>query len=91
MTWPFYDENVTPAESAVLQVLADNSGKVVSRATLLRLSGLQHCAPRRCDGIMTSLRRVLGDNAIVTVRGRGWMLNDEFMSQVVATLSQFAA
>ena len=30
---------------------------------------------RRCDGVVSSLRTMLRDTAIITVRSRGWMLS----------------
>jgi DNA-binding winged helix-turn-helix (wHTH) protein len=62
---------------AVLEVLADRAGTVVSRDTLRRLADLRQFSQRRCDSAIVAIRRVLGNEAVVTVRGRGWMLQSE--------------
>ena len=64
-------------EMAVLGVLARSTGRVLGRASIMRLANIDHCSSRRCDTAIVSLRRVLGANAIMTVRRRGWMLTDE--------------
>ena len=61
-------------ESAVLQALLDCRGRVVSRRELARLAGIADLNDRRCDSLLVSIRKVLGADAIHTVRGRGWML-----------------
>ena len=63
-----------PTEAAVLAVLMEANGRVVSRHELARRSGLRDASPRRCDSIVVQLRRALGDDAIRTVRRRGWAL-----------------
>lgn len=67
---------LSSTDTAVLHVLCEHAGRIVGRATINRLAGLDHCAERRCDSAIVSLRRVLGQEAIVTVRRRGWMLTD---------------
>jgi len=67
---------LSSTDTAVLHVLREHAGRIVGRATINRLAGLDHCAERRCDSAIVSLRRVLGQEAIVTVRRRGWMLTD---------------
>jgi DNA-binding response OmpR family regulator len=62
------------AEAAVLAVLTEANGRVVSRQELARRTGLRDASPRRCDSIVVQLRRSLGDDAIRTVRRRGWAL-----------------
>jgi DNA-binding winged helix-turn-helix (wHTH) protein len=64
-------------EAAVLDVLRAARGRVVSRQDLSRLAGLTGLSPRRVDAILVGVRRVLGEDAVVTVRGRGWRLADE--------------
>jgi DNA-binding winged helix-turn-helix (wHTH) protein len=60
------------AERAVLRVLVDADGKVVSRADLARRAGLETLSARRVDSVLVNIRRAIGDEHIVTVRGRGW-------------------
>ena len=61
-------------ERAVLSALAEDAGKVVSRRELARRIGVENLSERRCDSILVGVRRVLGPDAIRTVRSRGWML-----------------
>jgi DNA-binding response OmpR family regulator len=65
---------LTPREAALLQALERHHGTVVSRATLAAETGLQDLSVRRVDALVSGVRRALGDDAIVTVRGRGWRL-----------------
>ncbi len=67
---------LSPADLAVLRTLLTHSGQVLGRTTIQRFAGLDHCSARRCDSVLVSLRRVLGADAIITVRQRGWMLSD---------------
>lgn len=62
-------------DRAVLRVLVERAGKVTDRISLNKLAGLTG-TPRRCETILVTLRRVLGDDAIVTIRRRGWMLTE---------------
>lgn len=66
-----------PNERAVLDVLVSANGRVVSRERLTLRAGLQDVSVRRADSIIVELRRVLGQHAIRTVRGRGWCLNGD--------------
>jgi DNA-binding response OmpR family regulator len=68
-------DTLGPAESAELAVLREANGRVVSRLELARKAGLRDASPRRADSILVSLRRTLGDDAIRTVRSRGWALD----------------
>lgn len=63
-----------PTEHAVLEVLINHAGRVVSRQNLVRMARIGHLSARRCDTAIVSLRRMLGSTAIQTVRSRGWML-----------------
>ena len=65
---------LSKVDRAVLEVLAARRGRVVSRATIAREAGLGHLHPRRPDASIAAIRDVLGADAVVTVRGRGWML-----------------
>jgi DNA-binding response OmpR family regulator len=64
-------------EMAVLQAFLDCQGRVISRLEIARRAGLVGLNSRRCDSILVSLRRVLGPDAIRTVRSRGWMLEPD--------------
>ena len=68
---------LTAVDIAVLAVLADRAGTVVSRDTIRRLADLRQFSQRRCDSAIVAIRRALGNDAVVTVRGRGWMLQPE--------------
>ena len=78
---------MTPTDSAVLSVFVENAGCIVSQATIRRSVGLRLCTERRCDGVVSSLRRMLGDTAIITVCSRGWMLSSVAISAAEALLA----
>jgi DNA-binding response OmpR family regulator len=68
---------LTRQEVAVLGTLADAGGRVVSRTELARGAGLRHASPRRAESLLVTVRRVIGDDAVRTVRGRGWALQPQ--------------
>lgn len=67
-------------EVAMLRAFALAGGRVMGRHELQRRIGLGHRHPRRCDSLVVQLRRALGSEAIVTVRGRGWRCVAEVVS-----------
>ena len=69
--------DLRPGERAVLSALVEAGGRVVSRDYLARKAGLRDASPRRIDGILVQLRKQLGDDVLLTVRGRGWMLTQD--------------
>jgi DNA-binding response OmpR family regulator len=58
----------------VYDVLAQCSGRVLSRAELARRAGIGDLNPRRCDSLIVGIRRQVGADRVRTVRRRGWML-----------------
>lgn len=68
---------LSSTDEKVLRVLLDSTGKVVSRATLTRMAGLDSASVRRVDSSIVALRRILGVGSITTVRRRGWFLTAE--------------
>jgi len=64
--------HLSPREVALLDAFAHAGPRVMGRQELRRRIGLTQHDPRRCDSLIVQLRRALGPEAIVTVRGRGW-------------------
>jgi len=71
-------------ERAVLFALAQSAGKVVSRRELARRVGITNLSERRCDSLLVAVRRVLGPDAIRTVRSRGWILDPAVAARAFA-------
>jgi DNA-binding response OmpR family regulator len=66
---------LTPAEYAVLAVLTDNKGRVLSRRQLLAAAGREQAADRAADVYIAQLRAKVGPGAAIrTVRGVGYMI-----------------
>jgi DNA-binding response OmpR family regulator len=72
------------AERAVLRVLVEAEGKVVNRAELAQRSGLDSLSARRVDSVLVNIRRAIGPEQVVTVRGRGWRAIPESASASVS-------
>jgi DNA-binding winged helix-turn-helix (wHTH) protein len=75
---------LSESDLAVLRVLVDRAGRITSREDLNKLAGLSG-SQRRCEAVLVNLRRALGDGAIVTIRRRGWML-DNSVAAIAVTL-----
>lgn len=91
-TDPFaLDPGHTPmsaTDARVLQVLVESAGRVLSRESLMRMTGIESVSPRRVDSSMVVLRRILGPDAIRTVRRRGWILTEEGLATARRFLSE---
>jgi DNA-binding winged helix-turn-helix (wHTH) protein len=75
-------------ERAVLRILVEQGGRVISRHELARRCGLTELHERRCDSILVHVRQALGPDSIVTVRRRGWMLQPDAIERAVALLGE---
>ena len=71
----------------MLGALVDSSGRVVDRDHLRREAGLVDLSPRRCDAVMVGIRRALGQDAVLTVRRRGWRLNPDVLAIAAVIVS----
>ena len=76
---PFPDERSAPhtlgnQQRAVLTLLAQKPGRLVTREELASKLGLPQLTPRRADVLMGGINDVLGPDTITTVPRRGWML-----------------
>jgi DNA-binding winged helix-turn-helix (wHTH) protein len=78
-------------ERAVLRILIEQGGRVISRHELARRCGLTELHERRCDSILVHVRQALGPDSIVTVRRRGWMLRADAVERAVALLGDHPA
>ena len=67
---------LTAREWAVLELLAQRSGRVVARAEILEIVWGEASEPvsRSLDVMITRIRRKLGEGAIRTLRGEGYAL-----------------
>jgi DNA-binding winged helix-turn-helix (wHTH) protein len=81
------DVKLGPREVAVLHALVESGGRVVDRDRLRRDAGLQDLNDRSCDSALVGIRRVLGPDAVVTVRRRGWRLDPEAVALAVTILA----
>jgi DNA-binding response OmpR family regulator len=72
----------------VLAVLVANRRRVVGRRELSRAAGLAELSERRCDSVLVGVRRMLGQDSIVTVRSRGWMLAEHAIPAAEELLAQ---
>ena len=66
--------SLTPLNLKVLQVLVESSGRVVGRDFIARQTGIESSTARRVDASLVALRRAIGQDSLLTVRSRGWML-----------------
>ena len=76
---PFPDESTAPhtlgnQQRAVLTLLAQKPGRLVTRDELAVKLGLPQLTPRRADVLVAGINDVLGTDTITTVARRGWML-----------------
>jgi DNA-binding winged helix-turn-helix (wHTH) protein len=74
-------------ERAVLLALVERECRVVDREQLRRDAGLTTLSQRRCDSLVTGIRRALGPHAVLTVRRRGWRLNPTVLAAATALVA----
>ncbi len=77
---------LTAREREVLEILVENQGRVLARHELARQAGLAELHDRRCDNVLVRLRERLGNDSIITVRSRGWMLSTGAVGQATELL-----
>jgi hypothetical protein len=66
----------TSQEMAIIDALRSGGGRVLGRTELARVVGISPSQNRRVDVLLVGVRRVLGPEAVVNVRSRGWRLAD---------------
>ena len=74
----------------MLAVLVEQQGRVIDRDRLKRDAGLDDLHDRRCESVLVGVRKALGDDAIVTVRRRGWRLSPEALALAMALVSSLS-
>lgn len=80
------DGYLSQTDQAVLKVLIESPDRIVGRETIVRRAGLDSVTMRRADASIVVLRRILGAEAIITVRRRGWMLASGFHIQALTLM-----
>jgi DNA-binding winged helix-turn-helix (wHTH) protein len=66
----------TSQEMAIIDALRSGGGRVLGRTELARVLGISPLQNRRIDVLLVGVRRVLGPDALVNVRNRGWRLTE---------------
>lgn len=79
----------SPLDLKVLQVLVESNGRVVSRDFIARQAGIDNGSTRRVDSSLVAVRRWLGQDSVVTVRSRGWMLTLAAVQMATYILENF--
>ncbi len=87
---PFPDGATPPVlgaqERAMLTVLAQRPGKVVTGDVLAQRLGLPTLTPRRAGELVGGINTALGPDTVVAVPRRGWMLQPYTSNPVVRSL-----
>jgi DNA-binding response OmpR family regulator len=65
---------LTDQERCIFDAICAARGRVVTRTELARAARLPQTQARRVDVLLVNVRRALGDDELVNVRSRGWML-----------------
>ena len=76
---PFPDSRSAPItlgnqQRAMLSVFAQKPGRLVTTEELAAKLGLPKMTPRRADVLISGINDVLGEDTIVDVPRRGWMM-----------------
>ena len=71
----------------MLAVLVEQQGRVIDRDGLRLHAGLKDLNARRCESALVGVRRALGDDAVVTVRRRGWRLSPDALAVALTIIS----
>lgn len=77
-------------ERELLAYLAAHPGRVISREEFSAECGLDDLSARRCDSLIVAIRRLLPQDAIMTVRKRGWMLAPDAADAAISLLPRMA-
>lgn len=83
-----FPPDLTPNDLAVLGALLASQGRIISRKVLSRNAGLSSQSERQVDVSLVAIRKVLGKDALLTVRSRGWMLSETGTQQAKKFLNK---
>ena len=71
----------------MLAVLVEQQGRIIDRDGLRLHAGLKDLNVRRCESALVGVRRALGNDAVVTVRRRGWRLSPDALAVALTIIS----